>query len=223
MSRPDEVRDVVADALGERRRGAAGRDADHDRVAPDDRGQDEAAELGIVGDVAQPGDRRDLGVHRAVVRRGDDEESIRRIVGLERPQQLGDREPPQLVVDLRRDDRDPCVAVEQALHLLRRDPPAADDEAVAAAQVEAGHVVAHVATLVTRAPVPSRRTVASSPSASIETVNAPGATAAIFTASIRAPARAWSADVTSRALSDRTRPRGKPAQGAQRRLLSPGP
>ena len=54
------------------------------------------------------GDRRHLDVHRAVVRRGDDEESIRRIVGLERPQQLGDREPPQLVVDLRRDDRDPA-------------------------------------------------------------------------------------------------------------------
>src|SRR4029077_19035183 len=108
------------------------------------------------------------------------------------------------IVDLRCDDRHPRVAVEQALHLLRREPAPTDDEAVAGAQIEAGHVVAHVPTLVTRAPVPPRRTVASSPSASIERVNAPGATAAIFTASIRAPVRACSADVTSRALSDRT-------------------
>ena len=126
MLGPDQVGDVVADPLGERRRRTAGGDADHDRIAPDDRRQDEAAELGIVGDVAQLGDGRDLDIDLTIARCRDDEETIR-VVGPKRPQQLGDREAPELVVDLRRDDRDLRIALEQALHLLCRDTAAADD------------------------------------------------------------------------------------------------
>ena len=73
------------------------------------------------------------------------------------------RQAPQLVVDVRRDDGHARLAVEEPVHLLGRDPPAADDETVASTQVEARHVVArvaHVARLVRRAPVESSRTAA---------------------------------------------------------------
>ena len=53
MTRPDDAGDVVAQPLGERRGGAAGRDGDRDGPLPVDGREDEAAEFGDVDDVAE--------------------------------------------------------------------------------------------------------------------------------------------------------------------------
>jgi hypothetical protein len=71
--------------------------------------------------------------------------------------------------------------------------------------------------------LPSRRTDASTPPASIEIVKAPGATAAILTASICAPASARSAAETSAVLSLRARPRGSRRSVESAACSPPGP
>src|SRR5207244_3953155 len=140
------------------------------------------------------------------VRRRDHEETPDDVRATELAPLDAHRQSAKIVVDLWRDHRHLRLAVEQTVHLLRRDAPAADNEAVATTKIQARHVIAgiaHVARLVRRAPFVSRRTDASTPPASIVIVNAPGATAAIFTASICWPFNACNADVTSRALSER--------------------
>ena len=95
--------DVAADALRERRRRTAGRDADDDRIAADDRRQDEAAELRVVGDVAERrafgGRARDVDVDDAVVRRGDHEEASDDVGAAKRPALDPNGETAQIVVD----------------------------------------------------------------------------------------------------------------------------
>ena len=104
---------------------------------------------------------RDIGIDRAVVGRGNDEEATDEVGAREGALDDAYVEPAQLVIDLGSDHSHAGEALEQSLRLLGRNPPAADDEAIAPAQVEAGHVVprfAHVPTLVNRAPCASRRT-----------------------------------------------------------------
>ena len=77
MLGPDDLGDLVAKPLRERRRRAAGRDRDGDRILAVQRGQDEGAELGDVDDVAEEraglGVGEDAPVDGRVGRGGDDE------------------------------------------------------------------------------------------------------------------------------------------------------
>src|SRR5438094_6617588 len=145
--RANDGGDLTPQPLRERRRSAAGGNGDGDRVDAMHGGQDQTAELGIVGDVAE--DPEPLGVlldptiHPAIRRRRDREplaaEVPARITALDpfngQVEQLGD--------DLRRSDGDARAALEQSARLLEPDVPTSDDDAVATGQVEAGHVVAH--------------------------------------------------------------------------------
>ena len=184
MLGPDERRDVVADALSERGRGAARRDADDDRVAAHERRQDERAELGVVGDVAEqraPGrGARDAAVDRAVVRRGDDEQPA---VEIRRRGTLAARAAPAGGAAPRRPAaRRPSRArrsragrAPSRARPIRRRRRGSRGRAGRGTPCSSGRQPP-VPRLVRRAPVASRRTAASSPSASIVSVNAPGAT-----------------------------------------------
>src|SRR5438105_467662 len=84
---PVALGDLAPDPLRERRRGAARRDRDRDRIGAVDRREDEVADLERVGDVAeeQPflGLRVDAAVQLRVGGRRDDEEALVEVAALE--------------------------------------------------------------------------------------------------------------------------------------------
>src|SRR5581483_7969489 len=127
------------------RRGAAGRHGDRDRSFAMDRRQDERAELGIVGDVAEAAElvavRTDEPVELAIGGAGDHEPVAARV--------------PRPVAVARRHESARRL---EAARLLLGDRTAADDEAAPPAQVQARDVVRRsghqTPTVWTRAPAP---------------------------------------------------------------------
>src|SRR5438067_1064093 len=110
-----------------------------------DRGQDERAEIGNVGDVAEQPAALGVAMHAfvdvALRRRRDDEERAAKIAAAIRAASPRHVQRAQALVERRRYDGDVGAAREQASRLLRADRPAADNDAAPAAHVEAGHVV----------------------------------------------------------------------------------
>src|SRR5712691_8735310 len=109
------------------------------------RGQDEVAEVGNVGDVAQ--EPATLGiavyalVHVALRGRGDHEERAAKIAAAIRAAPPRQRERAKALVERRRHDGDVRAAREQPARLLAADRPTADHDAAAPVQIEARHVV----------------------------------------------------------------------------------
>jgi hypothetical protein len=143
--------DFAFHPLGQGGRRSGRRDRDRERAAAHDRGQDEVAQRRHVDDVDEH--RAGLGVlvHRdvdlAVVGRGDHQERPREIRGhvlaaLPDDRALGGQ-PRQLLVGMRRDERDVAATEEQPLDLLEADLAAADDQAAPPRQTQAGDVERH--------------------------------------------------------------------------------
>src|SRR5207253_1692743 len=126
---------------------------------------------------------------------------------------------------LRRDDRHPRAALQQAAHLLHRDRAAADDEHAPPLEVKARHVVAvgHTPTEWSRAPWRSSRTVISAAPAAKLSENAPGPIASSETERSSWPASALSASDTSRALAVTAAPFGRRRYVASAARSPPGP
>ena len=123
--------------------------------------------------------------------RGDDEEPSGEILGAVLAASDGELELGELGHDLGSDDGDARTRGQQALDLLERDRPAADDEHAAARQVEARHVVARrrhrqTSTEVSRAPWRSSRSDRRPSSVASDSVYEPGPTAVSV-----APSRRW--------------------------------
>src|SRR3954451_8592376 len=142
------VGDLALDPLGERGRGARGRDGDGQRARADDGGEDEVAQRRYVDDVDEHrpllGGLVDGDVRRRVVRRRDRDERLLEVARLVAPPDPLDRalggERLQLRHRVGRHEHHPAVAGEQALDLLQPDLPAPDDDAAAARQPEARDV-----------------------------------------------------------------------------------
>jgi hypothetical protein len=144
--RADELRDLATEPLCKGRRRAARRHGDGDRALAVDSRQDERAELGNVGHVAEEpaplGVGEDAPVHVLAGGCRDDEKlpvEVRALVPARKP---AHGELPDFGRGLRGDDRDLCAALEEPAGLLEPDGPGADDEARAALEVDASHVVA---------------------------------------------------------------------------------
>src|SRR5712691_1239148 len=109
------------------------------------RGQDEVAEVGNVGDVAQKAALLGVAVHAlvhvALRGRGDHEERAAKIAAAIRAAPPRHRERAKALVERRRHDGDVGAAREQHARLLGADRPTADHDAAAPVQIEAGHVV----------------------------------------------------------------------------------
>src|SRR3954451_23059665 len=144
----EQLGDLGLHALRERGRGARGGDRDRERAGAEDRRQDEVAQRRHVDDVdehrALLGVVVDADVHVGAVRRRDDHERALEVRGLVVALLPADRalarELLQLGHRVGRDERHVAVAGEQALDLLEADLPAADDEALAARELQAGDV-----------------------------------------------------------------------------------
>src|SRR4051812_38699455 len=149
--------DLALHALGQRGGRAGGRDRDRQRTGAQDRRQDEVAQRRHVDDVdehrAALGVLVDADVGGGVVGAGDHHEDALEVGGagvvalLPADRALA-RQLLELGADLGRDDRDVAVAGQQALGLLQPQGAAADHEAPAPAQLQAGDVegrVQHVA------------------------------------------------------------------------------
>src|SRR5438445_657280 len=199
-------RERLLPATTEHERVAAVRDRDRDRPPAVQRRQDERAELGNVGDVAEDAARlgvgRDAPVQLVVARRDDGEpDSL----------QVGS------AIILRRDDGDDRTRRAQSFDLFAGHLAAAHDEATPARQVKAGDVVQlrrllrvwhQTPTEWMRAPARSSFTLSSRPSTATETTYAPGPADCTFTLSSVRPSSASSAELTSAALSESARPPG---------------
>src|SRR5581483_1592016 len=187
--RADDLRDLLAQALRERRRRTPGRDGDGDRPLAVHGGQDEGAELGDVGDVAEQGAllgvAEDALVQSAVVGRRDDDVCA--------SQQAAP-------VALRRHADDRRTARLEPGDLLVGGAAVADDDGTATAQVEAGHVVVlHQAPrLASRAPALPSRSTSSKSAVEIVIPYSPGPTAFTVTRSSSRPESAASASFSSR-------------------------
>ena len=152
----------LANVPGEHGGHAAARDRDHQRRAIDDRGHDEAGELGIVDDVDEDLPitcrRGDLGVHRGNAGGGDHQCSAVELRGVERkrPPVDGALAIASLTLVCRRrqallepfgqfgsDQFDARTRLQQQPHLALGDFSAADDEHALAAQVRKQWEIAH--------------------------------------------------------------------------------
>src|SRR3954447_23199947 len=143
-------------ALGQRRRRAGSGDRDRQRARADDRREDEVAQRRHVHDVdehrAALGVLVDADVDVGVVGAGNHHEGAlevrRHVLALLPADRALERELGQLGPRLRRHQRHVAIAGEQPLDLLQADLAAADDQALAIAQLEARDVegrVEHVA------------------------------------------------------------------------------
>ena len=148
----EELGDLALHALRERGGGAGRGDRDRQRAGPDDRRKDEVAERRNVDDVDEhrPFLRVvvDGDVHVGVVGGRDRHELALEVGGLERALHPLDRalvgERPDPVAGVGGDHHDVAVAGEQPLDLLEADGAAADDQALAAREPQAGDVEGRV-------------------------------------------------------------------------------